>query len=226
MTTEWHKQLKNKLGVVTRENTGEREQSAVSLILKGHAASGGPEILFIKRAERFDDPWSGHMAFPGGRRDKEDKTIAETAVRETLEEIGIQLREHEALGTLEAYSPRVSPELTVHPYVFFLHDVPHLKLDRKEVEEVHWIAVEQAFNPSFFAQSPHSFRGMTLTLPSFLLNSPDDQTTTSPKRHIWGVTYVIFLELLYVLAETTWGQQLSRERKFVPHEIWKYYPYR
>ena len=218
MTQEWHFQLKSKLGPIPSDPPGGREQSAVSLILKPHQETGGPEIVFIKRAERSDDPWSGHMAFPGGRRHREDQSIVQTAIRETYEEIGLQLSGHEALGAMAAYSPKVSPGLSVHPHLFFIHDVPSLKLDSKEVEEVHWVPVEQAFDSSAFTQRPHTFRGMTLSLPSFSFDIKD--------RHIWGVTYVIFLDFLYALAETDWGQQLCRERNFTPKEIWEYRPYR
>ncbi|OFZ17289.1 MAG: hypothetical protein A2X86_02220 [Bdellovibrionales bacterium GWA2_49_15] len=216
MTADWQLQLKAKLAPVTLERPGEVEQSAVSLILRPHAQSGAPEILFIKRAERSDDPWSGHMAFPGGRRHGEDQTIAQTSVRETYEEIGLRLGAHQTLGALEAYSPRVTPELTVHPYVFYVNDVPELFLDPNEVQEVHWVPVELAFNASSFSERPYTFRGISLTLPTFSFLG----------RHIWGVTYVIFLDFLFALAETTWGQEILRQRNFDPKERWKYHPYR
>ena len=52
---------------------------------------GTPEILFIKRANRVGDKWTGHVAFPGGRRDPEDDSDLAAAIRETQEEVGIAL---------------------------------------------------------------------------------------------------------------------------------------
>jgi 8-oxo-dGTP pyrophosphatase MutT (NUDIX family) len=54
---------------------------------------GDPEILFIKRAASNKDHWTSHVAFPGGRKDPEDEDDCETAIRETWEEVGIDLRE-------------------------------------------------------------------------------------------------------------------------------------
>jgi|SRR5690242_20666243 len=59
---------------------------------------GDPEILFIKRATRIGDKWNGHVALPGGKRDPEDDDDAVTAMREALEEVGIDLGYHNAIA--------------------------------------------------------------------------------------------------------------------------------
>jgi ADP-ribose pyrophosphatase YjhB (NUDIX family) len=75
-----------------------RRRAAVAVVL--HDAGPSPEILFIERAERFGDPWSGQMAFPGGRVDPGDATARAAAERETLEEVGLDLAGAELLGRL------------------------------------------------------------------------------------------------------------------------------
>lgn len=52
---------------------------------------GDPEVLFIKRATRKGDRWTGHIALPGGKRDPEDEDDLSTAIRETSEEIGLDM---------------------------------------------------------------------------------------------------------------------------------------
>jgi hypothetical protein len=59
---------------------------------------GDPELLFIKRAARIGDKWNGHVALPGGKRDPEDDDDAVTAMREALEEVGIDLSPSNAIA--------------------------------------------------------------------------------------------------------------------------------
>ncbi len=91
-----------------RADTDGRIQAAVALVLV--PGSEGPELLLIKRTERDDDPWSGQMAMPGGRRDEEDHDLLQTAIRETREETSVDLGEAEVLGELDDLSPS-SPHL-------------------------------------------------------------------------------------------------------------------
>ena len=65
--------------------------AAVAAVLR--FGEKGPEVLFIERAVKEGDPWSGQMAFPGGRTELKDKSSLDTARRETLEEIGFDLNQ-------------------------------------------------------------------------------------------------------------------------------------
>lgn len=58
---------------------------------------GDPEAVFIKRAAREGDRWTSHVALPGGKRDAEDADDQAVAVRETAEEIGLDLTSPHAL---------------------------------------------------------------------------------------------------------------------------------
>ena len=68
-------------------------RSAVAMILREQR--GDSEILMIKRAEHEGDPWSGHMAFPGGRMEPGDRHGLDVARRETEEEVGLALADDE-----------------------------------------------------------------------------------------------------------------------------------
>src|SRR5687768_9638137 len=72
------------------ENEEGVRKAAVALIFRS-GADGQPELLFIKRADYPGDPWSGQVAFPGGREEPGDSSLADTATRETREETGIDL---------------------------------------------------------------------------------------------------------------------------------------
>src|SRR5262249_57053733 len=91
------------------------------LVLRGKAQE--PELLFIERARHPDDPWSGHMAFPGGRVDPGDSDPRAAAERETLEEVGLSLAGAEALGQLDDLEGRHAGRrlpLVISAYVYHL----------------------------------------------------------------------------------------------------------
>jgi 8-oxo-dGTP pyrophosphatase MutT (NUDIX family) len=101
------------------ERDGTYFEAAVALILR-ETSDASLEILFIKRANRDDDPWSGQIAFPGGRHETRDESLEDTVVRETLEEVGLDLRcDGVIVGALDEARPRIAvlPPVIVRPYV-------------------------------------------------------------------------------------------------------------
>lgn len=115
-------------------------RAAVALIFRA-GDEGRPELLFIKRAEYPGDPWSGQIAFPGGREEQGDASLTDTAIRETLEETGIDLaREGRIIGTLDDLYPRTVrlPPISVRPFVFVLERSAPLTLS-SEVALAFWI---------------------------------------------------------------------------------------
>ncbi len=97
---------------------GDLRQAAVALILRRNIDD--VELLIIKRALSQRDHWSGHLALPGGRRQSEDPDLCFTALRETCEEVGIDLASGgEVLGHLETIRPQspLAPQIAVTPFV-------------------------------------------------------------------------------------------------------------
>ena len=111
-------------------------RSAVALHLN-ESAIGEVQVLMIRRAERPGDPWSGHMAFPGGRSESQDADSLATALRETLEEVGLDTAQHgSCLGRLSDLQTRpslVGGAMIITPYVFSLQFEPELHCN-EEVE--------------------------------------------------------------------------------------------
>lgn len=143
------------------------------------------DILFIRRATAERDPWSGQMGFPGGRRDPVDRTLADTAIRETLEEIGVDLTRATPLGELDDLAPTtpVLPPILVRPFVFGVAARPDLQLS-DEVAEAVWMSVSGLAATAHQARVP--VRGTWMTVPAFLAG-----------RHvIWGMTHRILLNFL------------------------------
>ena len=117
-----------------------RVVAAVAVVLR--CGGGDLEALMIHRAERTSDPWSGHMAFPGGRLEARDDSPLYAAIRETAEEVGLDL-EHDAtfLGRVSDVTPRGRGRglgLVIEPFLFSIRGDPHLRLG-DEVQSVVWV---------------------------------------------------------------------------------------
>ena len=164
--------------------------AAVAMVLR--PAGDGLEALLIRRAEHPGDFWSGHVAFPGGRA-VPGEASTETAVRETAEEVGIDLRERgELLGGLDeiqAIGRGRHMGLSIRPWVFALRGpAPALSLSH-EVASAHWLRVRDLLDPVHQAPFPYVHEGERLVFPSLRVEG----------LVIWGLTYrmiEIFQEVL------------------------------
>lgn len=137
--------------------------AAVALVLRETpgTTTGGVEMLFIKRSIREGDPWSGQVALPGGRRDEGEADLADTAVRETLEETGIDIRAHgELIGPLDELRPRtpVLPPVIVRPYVAMIRGAPPMAFS-DEVAGHFWAPLDALFDPANLRRTRVRTRG-------------------------------------------------------------------
>lgn len=111
-------------------------RAAVAAMLRP-TERGDAEVLLMKRVERASDPWSGQMAFPGGRFEPKDSDLLETAIRETREEVGVHMPDHARLiGRLDDLRTHTG-DMLVRPYVFVL-SAPVVLTPNVEVDELHW----------------------------------------------------------------------------------------
>ena len=117
-----------------------RVMAAVAVVLR--VGKDGVEALLIQRAEKASDPWSGHMAFPGGRVESVDASPRDAAVRETLEEVALDLcQSADWLGRLSDARPRGRGRnlgMVIEPFVFAIGNEPVLRLG-DEVQTVVWV---------------------------------------------------------------------------------------
>lgn len=164
--------------------------AAVALILR-EREPGEAELLFIKRAEYESDPWSGQIAFPGGRHEPGDGTLRDTALRETLEETGIDVRAAgRMLGVLDDLRPRnpALPAIVIRPYVAVIGDVAITR--SPEVAETFWVPLSRLRSPDAVIQRTVTVRGHRMDVPCYL---HDGHT-------IWGITERMVTQLLALLA--------------------------
>jgi 8-oxo-dGTP pyrophosphatase MutT (NUDIX family) len=168
--------------------------AAVALVLRGGAE--GAEMLVIKRSEAEHDHWSGHLALPGGRAEPEDENLLATAVRETFEEVGLDLRAGgevlARLGTVTPQSP-YAPRISVTPFVAVAPRAYHAGADAPktlelsgEVAAAFWVPVDEMKRGGRSGVFRMAFAGVEREWPAY------------PSQHgmIWGITERILTEFL------------------------------
>lgn len=162
-------------------------RAAIALVLRmGEVRE--PELLMIKRAEVERDPWSGHIACPGGRMEPGDKDLAQTAMRETWEETGIELsRVGRILGTLDDISPRtpVLPPIIIRPFVAAVpSDVAIVQ--SPEVSAAFWVPMSALRDRAAWGMGTVQVRGTDREVSTF----------THAGYTVWGLTERVLKQLL------------------------------
>lgn len=148
------------------------------------------EVLLIRRTDKPDDRWSGHMAFPGGRVEDGDADLVATATRETHEEIGLDLARHGELigrlGDVQAIAKGRALDLIIVPHVFIVRGDPPLRTDPDEVAEALWAPLGPMLSGATATVLPYVLAGKQLDLPAFRVGP----------HIVWGLTYRM-LELFF-----------------------------
>jgi 8-oxo-dGTP pyrophosphatase MutT (NUDIX family) len=172
------------------EVDGNPRRAAVALVFRvpqhGHA-----ELLIIRRAERDGDPWSGQMGLPGGGAHASDESLEATALRETLEETGIDVRrDGHVIGALDELRPRtpVLPAIIVRPFVAVIRADVQLVLNH-EVAEALWLPLHVLRDAATQRDSVVHIHGEQRSEPSFVVGP----------TVVWGMTNRILRSLMQLL---------------------------
>ncbi|MEM7481397.1 MAG: CoA pyrophosphatase [Acidobacteriota bacterium] len=173
------------------ERDGDTKEAAVAAILRPGLSSAGNsalELLLIERTHRSDDPWSGHIALPGGRREGQDPDLLTTALRETREEVGLELvSEVDVIGPLDEVRPntRKLPPLIIAPFVATAPADAEAVPDPREVAAAFWVPIEKLLAKEAQSEIQVSFGPGEVYFPSIRYRD----------HHIWGLTHRILFEL-------------------------------
>jgi len=159
-------------------------EAAVALITCGEPET---KILLLRRVHDERDPWSGHYAFPGGRRDDGDDTIYQTCVREVFEETGIVLDDNslQRICAPSLAGRNVKAPMLVQPYVFRLSGRPAVRVEPAEIDSHVWLSLK-----SFMQLDRHRVIEVLpgMVRPVFPM---DDY-------YVWGFTYGLLCRLFGV----------------------------
>ncbi len=187
----------------------ERSQSAVAIILAGNPKN--LSMAFVRRSERPGDPWSGHIAFPGGRAQASDPSAQAVAERETEEETGLRLDDAERLAYLGSAPVNLrgrASGMVLHPFVFHLPGTPPPMRPSDEVAEGFWIPLADLFNPGFGAVHEVRYDGLLHRRPAIRWNG----------HTIWGLTWRTLETLAQRLDRTLAGHDPNLDDGYRPTE--------
>jgi len=159
-------------------------RAAVALLLA--STESGCQILFIERATHPGDPWSGNIAFPGGKVEP-DEDPRHAAERETMEELAIDLSHASYLGRLSDFDGAHLPVLLS----CFVYGVPHLLgfETNEEVKDAFWVPVADLVDIERHGTHQFTFSGDLFESPCIRLPYPD-------KPVLWGLTYRLLMNFL------------------------------
>lgn len=192
----------------TVEGTGPVRRAAILLALR-EREDGEPELLMIKRADADGDPWSGHIACPGGRMEPGDRDLAATAIRETWEETGIDIaRDGRLLGHLDDLEPKspMLPPIVIRPYV---------ALVRSDVEIVASVEVASAFWVPIAALREDGAWGMGLVT---MRGARRRVSTFQHGEHtVWGLTERVLRQFLEYLGVPPRGESMDDDATGAAH---------
>lgn len=163
--------------------------AAVSLLIL--KTENDYRFLLIKRPQ-YNGPHSGQVSFPGGKAEEMDQSLVDTAIRETYEEIGLQLSNDELLGPLTSLQIPVS-NFHVHPFVFFHESAETFRTDPKEVDYVFSCTLMNLLDPDTLQQTTLRIRGISIDTPYFSINT----------EVVWGATAMMLAEFKEILLRIT-----------------------
>ena len=144
-------------------------------------------ICMIRRAIKKQDYWSGHMGFPGGREEEGDGSLLHTAIRETKEEIGVDILSNQCVGRL---SDLKHPKLQVAAYVFRMESEPTFVLEASEVAEVHWLPLRAFQDPLYRSTRTAKYKNQEYEAPVVNIGTAD----------VWGISLRFIEDLLRRLS--------------------------
>jgi 8-oxo-dGTP pyrophosphatase MutT (NUDIX family) len=167
-----------------------KRRAAVAAVLRPGPTE--PELLLIRRAERVGDPWSGHMALPGGHHGQGDRDLLATALRETHEEVGLDLADHRLLGSLDEHPATARGNfmgIVIAPFVFALDRDVELRLDAHEVAEFVWVPLGQMARGEIDVVKEFERDGQIVRFPGFGVG----------EQVVWGLTHRVLTDFFTLL---------------------------
>ena len=162
----------------SNEVPSSESRSSVAILVRSD-----DHICMIRRAVKEQDYWSGHMGFPGGREEEKDGTLLQTAIRETKEEIGVDIFSTQCVCRLTDLK---HPKLQVAAFVFRSESDLTFVLEESEVAEVYWLPLSAFTDPAYRGTRKAMYKGQEYDAPVVNIGTAD----------VWGISLRFVEDLL------------------------------
>lgn len=156
------------------------DHAAVALTLAGIGSS--LQLCLIRRVEHPSDPWSGHMALPGGRASAGDLSARAVAEREAREEVGLELADSHWIGALSELPVRlggVETSMVLAPFVYHVGPEPPPLTSNYEVAEAYWAPLADLWDQRNASELRLERNGVPMIFPAIRFRD----------HLIWGLTH-------------------------------------
>jgi len=160
------------------------EKTAAAVLVPIVYREGGLRVVYTRRSDRLSSH-RGQVAFPGGRLDRRDPHLLAAALRETHEEVGIEPRHIEVLGSFEGRATRAA-QIFVTPFVGLVHGPVEMRPDPKEVAEIFEVPLDALRDRRYRGHYQWHINGSATKQPAILYGG----------QTIWGLTYYLTLRFL------------------------------
>lgn len=174
------------------DNPSVAPRAAVAAVFRA-GETGESELLFIQRATKPTDPWSGQMAFPGGRKEQADQSPQATAMRETSEEVGLDLSPARFLGSLsELDGGRANGRhIIVSAHAYWLDGPAPALSPNHEVADALWVPMSMLGDHGRYID--YFYPAVGSDFPGIQLDQQD--------QVIWGLTLRLLSDLFKRLRQ-------------------------
>jgi 8-oxo-dGTP pyrophosphatase MutT (NUDIX family) len=178
--------LKRALASRRKLKINDPDLTQAAVLIPIFCKDGEYNIVFTKRSDHMLHH-KGQISFPGGARSQDDATLAETALRESWEELGLKTRDVEIVGELDD-TPTTTSGFNISPFVAFVPYPYKFTLSPYEISEVFNVPISALLNKAKIKEDRHIFKGQVYTGHSYEYEG----------RIIWGATAKIVEQFLRI----------------------------
>ena len=177
--------IKYKLNLHNSEKpSGQPQASVLIAILNYGKYIESPEIIFTQRSNHLSTH-SGEVSFPGGKADKTDPSLFDTALRESNEEINLNSKDVTELGKLNYLISR--HKIEVNPFIASV-DQPQALQPNEEIQEIFTVPLDFLLDPNNIQRENIERHGSVWLVPTWNIKD----------QKIWGLTAMITVNFLNV----------------------------